>query len=265
MSLDERESARRPIWPNTSPSPDSLTHAVEAEAAAKGQLAAADHALRRDRGDVAAVDGADVDGRDDADERADLGAKARHRSEARAEAGHRRLGQRLREQRHRFGRGANAFVATHEDVVLAHVERVGLGRRAVRGRNQRHADPTGRLVDHLREAVADGGRGALGVLRAHVRVAHQHRRVAAAVPGEGFEAGIVVVVVRALALRHVAPGSGDVAGGEGVLEEMEARRPRRRASRVPAPGARRAPAARSPAARPSAARSGGTRRRRRRR
>ena len=89
-------------------------------------------------------------------------------------------------------------------------------------RQQRHAGPTDGLVDHLREAVADGARGALGVFAAHVRVAHQDRRHAAAAPGEDLEAGLVVVIVRALALRHVAPGARDVAGREGVLEEVSA-------------------------------------------
>ena len=59
------------------------------------------------------------------------------------------------------------------------------------------------------------------VLGPHVRVAHQHHRLAAAVPGEGLEAGLVVVVVRALALRDVAPGAGHVAGGEAVLQEVQ--------------------------------------------
>jgi hypothetical protein len=77
------------------------------------------------------------------------------------------------------------------------------------------------LVDHLREAVADDVRRTLGVLAAHVRVAHQDGRGAAAAPGEDFEPRLVVVVVRALALRHVAPGACDVAGGKGVLEKVQ--------------------------------------------
>ena len=62
------------------------------------------------------------------------------------------------------------------------------------------------------------------VLRPHVRVTHQHHRLATALPGEDFQPGLVVVVVGALALRHVAPGPGDVAGGIGVLQEVQRER-----------------------------------------
>jgi hypothetical protein len=45
MSFVERESARKPIWPNTSPSPRLADQAVEAEAGADRQLAAGDPAV----------------------------------------------------------------------------------------------------------------------------------------------------------------------------------------------------------------------------
>ena len=64
----------------------------------------------------------------------------------------------------------------------------------------------------------------LGILGTHVRIAHQHDRVLASLPGTHFQAVLVVVVVSALALRHVAPGSGHVPGGEDVLQEVKRKR-----------------------------------------
>ena len=66
--------------------------------------------------------------------------------------------------------------------------------------------------------------GELGVLRAHVRIAHQYDRPVAPLPGEHLEAVLVVGVVRALALRHVAPAAGDVAGRVDVFEEVQRER-----------------------------------------
>ena len=60
--------------------------------------------------------------------------------------------------------------------------------------------------------------------RTHVRIAHQHDGAAAAGPGEDLQAVLVVVVVRALALRSDAPGAGDVARGEDILQEVQRER-----------------------------------------
>ena len=66
--------------------------------------------------------------------------------------------------------------------------------------------------------------GERGVLRAHVRIAHQHDRPVAPLPREHLEAVLVVEVVRALALRHVAPAARDVARRIHVFQEVQRER-----------------------------------------
>lgn len=56
---------------------------------------------------------------------------------------------------------------------------------------------------------------------AHVGIAHQNDRPAAPRPGEDLEPVLVVVIVRALALRCVAPGSADMACRKRVLEKEQ--------------------------------------------
>jgi hypothetical protein len=83
------------------------------------------------------------------------------------------------------------------------------------------AAATAGVIDDLLEAHPNRHRGALEVLEPHVRIAHQDHRVAAAGPRECLEAVFVVVVVRALSLRDVAPRTGDVTGREAVLQEVK--------------------------------------------
>ena len=66
--------------------------------------------------------------------------------------------------------------------------------------------------------------GERGVLRAHVRIAHQHDRSVAPLPREHLDAVLVVGVVRALALRHVAPAARDVASRIDVFQEVQRER-----------------------------------------
>ena len=218
----ELESARTPSWANTSPSPDSLIRPSRPKPARTASSPPAMPPCRRDRRHIAAVDDPQVGGRGETDERPDLGAKARHRAEPRAEARHGGLAQRQRERRQRLRRwrarlhrGERARCSCRR-----RTRRARAGPPGVCGSSVTPGRPTAWSITCARLSRTTLG-GALGVLGAHVRVAHQDRRHAAAAPGEDLEAGLVVVVVRALALRHVAPGAGDVAGGEGVLEEVE--------------------------------------------
>ena len=62
------------------------------------------------------------------------------------------------------------------------------------------------------------------ILGTHMRIAHQHGCIRACLPGAHFQAALVVVVVSAFALRHVAPGSGHVPRGKDVFHEMKCKR-----------------------------------------
>ncbi len=52
-------------------------------------------------------------------------------------------------------------------------------------------------------------------------IAHQHYRLAAARPSEDLETILIVEVMGSLALRDIAPCSGDMAGSVNVLQEMQ--------------------------------------------
>ena len=172
----------------------------------------------------AAIDDASIDGAGQADEGPQFAAKARVGAEARAEAGHRRLLQGRREERTLLRQRPQVRFARRQLVVAADVEGIGRrgGRRRVRER--RPAGPAGRDVQHLLETGSHRPGRDLGILLAHVSVAHQHHGLAAAGPGEDLQAVVVVVVVRALPLRAIAPGPGDVAGGEDILQEVQRER-----------------------------------------
>ena len=79
-------------------------------------------------------------------------------------------------------------------------------------------------VEQLLEAQPHRGGSPFGILGTHVCVAHQHDGVLGSLPGTDFQAARVVVVVGALALRHVPPGSSHVPGGENVLQEVKRKR-----------------------------------------
>ena len=91
-------------------------------------------------------------------------------------------------------------------------------------RNIVAARAAARHIEHLRQTPAHGFGGERCVLRAHVRIAHQYDRAVPSPPGEDFEAVLVVVIVRALALRHVSPASGDMARRVHVLEKVQRER-----------------------------------------
>ena len=109
-------------------------------------------------------------------------------------------------------------------VIAADVE--GGGRRGCRRRvrKRRAVAAPGCDVDHLSQAFAHRLRRELRIFGSHVGVAHQHHRFGTALPGEHLQAVLVVVVVRALALRCGAPGACDVAGGEHVLQKVQRER-----------------------------------------
>ena len=67
-------------------------------------------------------------------------------------------------------------------------------------------------------------RSTVGVFPAHVRVAGQHDRVFATLPGEHLKAIHIVEIVGSLALRDVAPGSGHMASRVHVLQEVQGER-----------------------------------------
>ncbi len=127
-------------------------------------------------------------------------------------------------QLHRLERRFSSLRPRLEPVVLAHVERLGFGSSRRRVRKIVRSRSTGRRVEHLLETQAHCLSRPLRILGTHVRIAHQHGCIRSCLPGAHFQAALVVVVVSAFALRHVAPGSGHVPRGKDVFHEMKCKR-----------------------------------------
>ena len=182
-------------------------------------------------------------------------------SRARAEARHRRLRRALRGSwRIASRRRAKALPRRTKTLSCRRRMSARPARAGVCGSSDAPAAPGGRSSTCCEAART--ARGELCVLGAHVRVAHQHDRRPAAAPGEHLEAVLVVVVVRALALRTSpqVPATWPAANMSSRKCSANASSTARRA---PARGAPRATAARWRAGSPSAARSGDTSHRRR--